>query len=51
MKGFYYLFCKMNSLCSNGEPNLLGWIVMGFGGLLLLFLVLKYFGIIRNLDD
>lgn len=51
MKGFYNLICMMDSLCSKGEPNLLGWIVIGSGGLFLLFLVLKYFGIIRNLDE
>jgi hypothetical protein len=50
MNGFYYLFCKIDSFCSNGEPNLVGWAVMVSGGLFLLFLVLKFFGIIRSID-
>jgi hypothetical protein len=50
MNAFYYLFCKIDSLCANGEPNLLGWAVIVCGGLFLLYLVLKFFGIIRSVD-
>jgi len=50
MNAFYYLFCKIDSFCTNGEPNLLGWAVIVCGGLFLLFLVLKFFGIIRSVD-
>ena len=50
MKTFYHLFCNFDSLCSNGEPNFLGWAVIVVGAVFLVFLVLKYFGIIRSLD-
>jgi len=50
MKAFYDLFCKIDSLCSNGGPNWLGWAVMVCVGLFLLYLVLKFLGIIREGD-
>jgi len=50
LNGFYKLFCKIDSFCSNGEPNLLGWAVIVIVGLFLLYLVLKFFGIIRDPD-
>ena len=50
LNGFYKLFCKINSLCSNSEPNLLGWAVIVIVGLFLLYLVLKFFGIIHDPD-
>ena len=51
MNTFYNLFCKIESLCSKGEPNFLGWVVIVVGGVFLAFLVLKYFGIIRSSVD
>jgi hypothetical protein len=50
MDGFYNLFCKIDSLCAKGEPNLLGWIAILAGLAFLVFLVLKYCGIIRSVD-
>ena len=50
LNGFYKLFCKIDSFCSNGEPNLVGWAAIVIVGLFLLYLVLKFFGIIRDLD-
>lgn len=50
MSGFYDLFCKIASLCSKGEPTFLGWAVIVAGAVFLVFLVLKYFGIIRSPD-
>jgi len=39
LNAFYKLFCTMDSLCSNGEPNLLGWLVILAVGVFLVFLV------------
>lgn len=50
MNAFYKLFCKIDSLCSNGEPNLLGWAVVVIVGLFLSYFVLKFVGIIRDPD-
>lgn len=50
LNGFYKIFCKIDSFCSNGEPNLLGWAVIVIVGLILLYLVLKFFGIVREPD-
>lgn len=50
LNAFYKLFCVIDSLCSNGEPNLLGWVVILAVGAFLVFLVLKYLGIIRSMD-
>ena len=50
MSGFYQLFCKIDSLCTRGEPNFLGWIVILVGVVFLVFLLLKYLGIIRSVD-
>jgi len=50
MSGFYHFFCKIDSLCTKGEPNFLGWIVIVVGVVFLVFLLLKYFGIIRSVD-
>ena len=50
MKGLYALFCKINSLCSNGEPNFLGWAVIVAAAVFLVYLILKYLGVIRTMD-
>ena len=50
MSRFYQLFCKIESLCSKGEPNFLGWTVIVVVVVFLVFLLLKYFGIIRSVD-
>jgi len=50
MSGFYHLFCEIDSLCTQGKPNFLGWIVIVVAVVFLVFLVLKYFGIIRSVD-
>lgn len=31
---FIFSFCKVEFLCWGGEPNWLGWIVLGMGGLI-----------------
>lgn len=50
MNTFYNLFCMIGSLCSKGEPNFLGWSVIVVGAVFLVFLVLKYLGVIRSTD-
>ncbi len=50
MNLLYDLFCRIDSLCSNREPNWLGWAVIVCGGLFLLYLVIKFLGIIRDMD-
>ena len=50
MKDVYALFCKINSLCSNGEPNFLGWAVIVAAAVFLAYLILKYLGVIRSMD-
>lgn len=47
---FYKLLCSIDSLCSNGEPNLLGWAVIAIAGIFISYFVLKFFGIIRDPD-
>jgi len=32
--GFIASFCKVEFLCYAGDPNWLGWIVLGIGGLI-----------------
>ena len=50
MSEFYRLFCEIDSLCAQGKPNFLGWIVIVIAVVFVVFLVLKYFGIIRSVD-
>jgi hypothetical protein len=33
---FIFEFCKVEFACWNGDPNWLGWILIGIGGLILL---------------
>ena len=51
MDALYNLFCMIKSLCSKGEPNILGWSVIVVGGVFVVFLVLKYCGVIRSSMD
>ena len=34
-------FCKVNFLCWHGEPNWLGWILIGIGALILFVIILN----------
>jgi len=38
--GFIESFCKVEFLCYQGDPNWLGWIVLGVFGLTLVVLLL-----------
>lgn len=50
LSAFFQLFCNVDSFCSKGEPTLLGWAVIVFLGLSLLYYVLKFFGFIHDPD-
>ena len=41
---FIVAFCKVEFLCYAREPNWLGVAVIGFGGLVVFFIVLLFFG-------
>jgi hypothetical protein len=36
---FIQAFCKVEFLCYAGEPNWLGWGVIGFGGMIILGII------------
>ncbi len=40
---FLFRFCKVGFLCWQGEPNWLGLIVLGFAGLIVLYILLLIF--------
>jgi hypothetical protein len=37
---FISTFCKVQFLCYSGDPNWLGWVVIGWGGLAIFGLLL-----------
>jgi hypothetical protein len=39
-------FCKVQFLCYQGDPNWLGWIVIGVGGPMVLYILLLIFLVI-----
>ncbi len=45
---FIFQFCKVEFACWNGEPNWLGWILIGIGGLILLGIALVVLAAIRR---
>lgn len=38
---FVTAFCEVEFLCHSGDPNWLGWLLIGWGGLILVSLVLS----------
>ena len=46
--GFIAGFCKVEFLCHSGDPNWLGWIVLGILGLLVLFVGLTAAGLVAS---
>ena len=41
MNDFYYHFCKVEFLCYAYKPNWLGWLVLLFGTLGILYLIIR----------
>ena len=41
MNDFYYHFCKVEFLCYAFKPNWLGWLVLIFGSLGILYIILR----------
>jgi len=47
---FIFQFCKVDFLCWHGEPNWLGWILIGIGALILFVIILEAVsGILRSI--
>ena len=42
--GFIAGFCKVEFLCHAGEPNWLGWGLLGFSALIVLGILWSFFG-------
>ena len=43
MNDFYYHFCKVEFLCYAYKPNWLGWLVLLFGTLGILYIILRIY--------
>ena len=48
LKNFYFHFCKVEFLCWQGEPNWLGWIVVGIGAIILLWILVFILAAIQS---
>ena len=48
---FLFHFCKVEVVCWCGEPTWLGWILIGVGGLISLYLCLVILIVLSSLGD
>lgn len=39
-------FCELGFVCGNGDPNMLGWLLMGSGAVILFVFVLIVLGLL-----
>ena len=45
-------FCKVEFLCYDAEPNWLGWLILGIGGIFAaMFAALLFFGIVASIFE
>jgi len=50
LSGFWVEFCKVDIVCHAGSPNWLGWIVLGFAGLIAFIIIHALISAINGLD-